>query len=336
MGVVGLLDPEGDSSSQVHVVQDTEPFGVEKCLRDYQSRGLQDRFLVAAFEDAKFELERHLERGILLRKQPDLDLGLDGGERHRLWKVEDAKLIADLQAFFRGKDCFLIDGLHAYRALRKLRDREPGHSSPPLPLAVFFNMFDFGMTLRAATLLFPGRADFNINDLALRLNRFFEVRTYPFTAATLPRTFADFREDLRLRGFTESAVGACFAGVNQFFIIELREGVERGEVFLPDVSQALHDFDAVLLRRVIIERYVGAGPGADPPAALEYTWSPEEGLAAVRAGKFRAAFFLNPPQKRKLVDLARSGLRLPPGSARLDPPSRAGLIVHRVAHPREP
>jgi len=331
MGLIAVLDVEGDPEGGVFPGQETEPFGVEARIEEISASGLQASPVVAGFEDTKFELEKILERAVLARKTPDVDLDAGGGERHLIWKVDDAKRIEDLRRFFRGKDCCLIDGLHGYRALRRLRDASGsgGKAAPLHPMTVLFNLFDFGLVLRAACLLVKEVSGFNVNDLVLRLDASFEVKAYPFSGKSLPRALTEFREDLRLKGFTEMVVGAVFRGVDQFFLFELRDEQARESVYLPDVKEPLREFESVLLRRVVIERYLSGRPG-DPFPAIDYSWSTEEAIAAVRAGEFLAAFFINPPNKRKLAALARGGLQLPPGSARLDPPPRAGLLLREV------
>ncbi len=327
LGLVALLDPDGDPSGPVYTTQDTEPYGVERCAEEISESTLQLTPLIAAVEDLKFELEKLLERGILLRDQPDISIELPQGDRHRLWKIEDPTLLGKLTEFFRGKECFLLDGIHSYRALRRLFPEDP-----LCPLTIFFNLFDFGVSLSASTLLVKDLPGLKINDVALRMEDFFETKTYPFAGPQqLPRALTDFREDLRIRGFTENVVGACFAGVDHFFLFQLREGVDRAKVFLPDVKPPHQEFDSVLLRSVLLEQYLGVSAAA---GAVDYTWSIEEAVAAVRSGKFGAAFFINPPNKRKLLNLARSGFRLPPGSARLEPPVRSRLVMTAAGRAR--
>lgn len=320
LGLVAMLNPEGDPGGPVLVTQDTEPFGVEHSVLEIQESSLQATPLIGAVEDLKFELEKLLERGILLRDHPDLSVELEQGDRHRLWKVDEPAMVESLRGFFRKKECLLLDGLHSYRALRRLRAVDP-----PNPIAVLYNLFDFGVSLSAATILVKELSGFKINDVALRLDNFFETKTYPFAGPqNLPRALTDFREDLRIRGFTDNVVGACFTGVDHFFLFQLREGADRSKVFLPDVKEPHREFDVVLLRKVLLERYLGVNPA---PGAFEYSWSVEESVGAVRSGKFAAAFFVNPPNKRKILNLAKSGLRLPPGAARLEPPVRSRLIM---------
>lgn len=324
LALIGVLDPDGADAAQVFTAQDTEPFGIDRCAKELAESGVQGTPLIAAIEDLKFDLEKILERGIHLREGTDIQLDIAPGERHRLWKVDDPGLLAEISAFFRGRDCFLLDGIHGFRALRRARG-----DAPAMPLTFFFNFFDFGVGLSAATLLLKEIPSFKINEIALRMDAFFEIKTYPFDGPqSLPRALTDFREDLRIRGFTDSVAGACFAGMDHFFLFQLREEADREKVFLPDVKPPHREFDSVLLRRVILERYLYAG--GPEPQGIEYCWSVEEAIAAVRAGKFQAAFFLNPPNKRKLLGLARSGLRLPPGTVRLEPPVRSRLVMKTV------
>lgn len=334
LGLIGLLD--GASDAKIFATQDTEPFGVEECIAGITKTGIQESPVIAGVEDTHFELEKLLDRGMAADRPPDVELESSEGE-HRIWKIEAPELIEDVRAFFRGKECFLLDGLHTYRALRRLGDREgqgrkkggPDAPAPLCPMTMFLNYLDFGVNLRGVSVLIKKIADFSINDLALRMNALFDIKTYPFDGpSALPRALTDFREDLRVQGFTERVVGACFHGLDQFFLFTLRNDADAEKVFLPDVRGLERGFDSTVLRRVILERYVRP---ADPEQnSLEYTWSPEEAIAAVRSGKFQAAFLLNPPNKRKLLRLARDGLRLPPGAARLEPPVHKHLVMKSV------
>ena len=325
MGLVCLISA-GDGS--LIGTQEAEAYGVERLVERMSATGLQETFLVAGYEDAKFKIDKILERGILEKKSPDIDLDAGRGERHRFWRIASQKLVSQAAQLLRAADCFLLDGAHTHRALRKLAGASSSPEGAP-GLAVLFNLLDFGMVLSSATLLVHEITGFNINALALRMSAFFETRVFPFSSPrALPKALADFREDFRIRGFTDSVIGALFRDVDQFFLFTLKDDVDRDDVFLPDVKAPLRQFDSVLLRRVVLERYLGAEDAAGP--RVDYSWSVEEAVASVRARKHRAAFFSNPPNKRKIMALARAGFRLPPGSARIEPPIRTGLLMRRI------
>jgi uncharacterized protein (DUF1015 family) len=326
LGLVCLISA-GDGS--LIGTQEAEAYGVERLIERMSATGLQETFLVAGYEDAKFKIDKILERGILEKRSPDIDLDAGRGERHRFWRIPSQKLVSQASQLVRAAECFLLDGAHTHRALRKLAGASSSPEGAPA-LAVLFNLLDFGMVLSSATLLIDEIAGFNINALALRMSTFFETRAFPFSSPrALPKALADFREDFRIRGFTDSVIGALFRDIDQFFLFTLKDDVDRDDVFLPDVKAPLRQFDSVLLRRVMLERYLGGGGDAAGPR-IDYSWSVEEAVASVRARKHRAAFFSNPPNKRKIMALARAGFRLPPGSARIEPPIRTGLLMRRI------
>jgi len=326
VGIVGLLEPEGDPNARIFLLQDTEQALVARCTDAIVASGLQENFVVGVVEDTPFQIEKIAEEIQARRPVPDIQLVLPGGERHQLWRVTGPDSTERIRGLFWGKDCLLLDGLHTYKALRRLRSERKLVEARPL--TVLYNVFDFGLGLGAASILLKGVAHFSINDIALRLSSYFEISTYPFEGdSALPQALAGFRDDFRVRGFTDNVVGGFFRGVDQFFLFRLREGAERESMFLPDVKPALQEFDAVILHHVFLERYLGdLGEGS---GSLEYCWSMEEAVSQVRGGGFQAALFVNAPNRRKLFRLARAQLRLPPGAARVEPPLRR-LIVHRV------
>ena len=328
---VGLVCVISAADGSLLGTQEAEAYGVERLIERMSATGIQETFLVAGYEDPKFKIDKILERGILEKKSPDVDLEVGRGERHRFWRIESGKLVSQASHLLRGADCFLLDGAHTHRALRKLAGASSGPEGTQ-GLAVLFNLLDFGMVLSSATVLVDEIPGFNVNALALRMSAFFETKAFPFSSArSLPKALAEFREDFRIKGFTDSVIGAIFRDIDQFFLFTLKDDVDRDDVFLPDVKAPLRQFDSVLLRRVVLERYLGVGgDAAGPGPRIDYSWSVEEAVASVRARKHRAAFFSNPPNKRKIMELARAGFRLPPGSARIEPPIRTGLVMRRI------
>ncbi|MBI4605143.1 MAG: DUF1015 family protein, partial [Planctomycetes bacterium] len=133
LALVAALPVGGNEASRVLVTQDVEPAGVERCLEEMASGGLQTAPVVAAVEDVDFQLEKLLERGVLLRERPDAQADLGEGERHRFWRVEDPRLIEEVQRFLRERDAFVIDGLAELRALRRLGGAASAAGGTPEP-----------------------------------------------------------------------------------------------------------------------------------------------------------------------------------------------------------
>ena len=60
---------------------------------------------------------------------------------------------------------------------------------------------------------------------------------------------------------------------------------------------------------------------------VEYTEDAAEAVKAVREGKFRYAFFLNPVRPAQVLDIADSGQRMPQKSTYFYPKLPTGLVL---------
>ncbi len=282
-------------------------------------------------------VDRIVEKVCLGGGRPVLDEAGPQGDHVRFWTVVSGSLIEEIVRFFADRVVYLMDGLHVYRAYRRLNEARDGRDAggsngdaAGCPLTVFANLCDFGVDLTAYHLLVKDLPPIDINELVLRLTPFFDVKSFPFDGAgERSRVIGRFRQEFRVLAFTDNAVGAYFGGNSQLFLFRLREDVDRSRLYLPDVRREHHPFDAFLLRHVILDRFVFQN--GDPSTAgrdVEYARTMEEAVHSVASGRCRAAFFLNPPTKRRLTELLQQGLRLPPGSVAIDPPLPGGLIAH--------
>ncbi len=334
LALIATLDAR--DHAQIRVGLDLDANDLHAALGALEG-GVQCEPVISGFEDLHFEVEKFIEKTGLMEGPPLATVRGTDEDRHRLWCLRDPKALRRITEFFRGRDVYLLGGLDTYRAMWRLRDREaPGGSddrgegvsvsgATHAPLVALFNLFDFGVALSAHHVLVKELPSFDINEFVLRVSPYFSLKTFPFDAGVSVSTaLANFREELRVLGFTTNAVGAYVAGVPQFFILQAREDVDSSELFLPDVQPDQRKFDAFLLRRVLFERFLPV----DPEREFEYAETAEEAVHAVESRGFRAAFFLNAPNKRRMLAYLRSGARLPPRSVALDPPVPAGLLRH--------
>lgn len=342
LALVALLEPLPGSEGAIKAALDVEPRDVTSLLAELERGRTQAEPVVAAYEEPRLELDKLLEKACLTGSPPELDEeGLDG-DRLRFWKIADRHLTGEIIRFFEDREVYVVDGLHVYRACRRLasgrgRSQSDAENREPVvcPLTIFANLCDFGVSFTAHHLLVRDLLPIDINRLILELSPFFELKSYPLEGAgERSGAIKRFREELRVPGFTGSAIGAYFRGNPHLFLLRLREDVDRCRLFLPDVRPEEQSLDAFLLRRVLLDRYMRSrGRGAAAARDFEYARTIEEAIHSVRSERCGAAFFLNPPTKRELSDLLREGLRLPPGALALDPPVPSGLVAHIVPRP---
>ena len=333
LGLIARLDPFNIDARDVLTAVDAAPGLVDASVEHLQSTGLKSGLVVAGYEDAQFEVERILVRGLV---SSPIVCALPG-EKHTVWPLRNHSALEELTAYFAQRECFLFDGVHHFRAARRVRDtapgdRDPGEPTALYPLALLVNVYDFGVSLGAYHYLVPPAGDFDLNTFVLTASAHFDVKTYRWGEGySREHAFGEFQEDFRIHATSRIVVGAYFPGERQFFLFSLKEDIDRVSVLPPDVSSLLHGFAIVFLRRVFLEQYWWKGE-ANRQRWNDVALTPDMEDAVKRADEddFGAAFFLHPPHKRSLVNLARKGKRLPIGSVRLDPTHRCGLVMDRL------
>jgi len=334
IGLVARLDPFEVEKRQVMASVDASPGLVAATVEELRRNRIKTGFVVAGFEDPQFELER-----ILVREVGSCPLVVKtGNARHTIWPLRKSRDLEEIVDGLRAKECFLFEGVHLFRAARRIRDiaQEEKWGLPEeefYPLAYLVNVYDFGVALEARHYLLPEREDFDINRYVLEADRFFEIRTYRWDKKEdREHARAEFEEDLRIHATNRVVVGAAFRGEKQFFLFILKENLDRSALLPPDVSSLFHNFSVVYLRRLFVEKYYWKEENPEENwrrtvAAPGVT----RALRRIEKEKFGAAFFHHPPTKRSLANLARRGKRLPAGCIRLTPPALPELVMDRLS-----
>jgi uncharacterized protein (DUF1015 family) len=87
--------------------------------------------------------------------------------------------------------------------------------------------------------------------------------------------------------------------------------------------------DVAVLQGLVLETILGIGSDALASGDnLTYTRNTEEALAAVDAGTYQAAFFLNPIQAEEVIAVAAAGERMPQKSTFFYPKLVTGLVIN--------
>lgn len=333
LGFIGRLNPFHIEKPDVIPVVDSPAALTEQSLVQMKASGYKQGLLTTVYEDPQFDVERLLTQGMVQSAQ-EVSIG---GQRHVLWPISNTMVIKALKAFFESRFCFPVDGLQYFRAARRYyhERQDAGEAVDPetcFPMALFLNIYDFGVHLEASQYLVPRMPDFQINQFVLQCHDTFDIKNYPWENKTEKAlVFEEFKEDLRLHGTTDVAVGACFAGEPQFFLFTLKPGM-AGKASLPaDVPVPYHPFSAIYLQKLFIEKYCWQDRlPEDGDGGVRIVAGMDEALAQVSEGHWGAAFFLPPPNKRNLLKLAQKRLRLPYGAIHVHPPCPVGLVSDQI------
>jgi len=218
----------------------------------------------------------------------------DGGERHRVWRIDDPAVVARIQAALADEAILIADGHHRYETALGFRDE----GGPPTVLAYVADMHDPGLVILPTHRLVRGPLAFGADALEAALRERFDVAPRP---AGRPRAAGEIDcilPDRRLRLRAGAAARATVA----------------------DLPPTLRTLDVELLRRAILEPILRVDAHG-----LDFTHDDEEAIAAVPA-RAAAAFLVNPPTIDAVRDVCLAGEVMPQKSTYFHPKLADGFV----------
>jgi uncharacterized protein (DUF1015 family) len=233
------------------------------------------------------------------------------GERHRLWRVDDADAIAAARRLLAGGRVIIADGHHRYETAVAYADRHPGRDDK---LMAFFSMEAPGVTIFPNHRLVHGVADFTLSRLLTAARRWFEVTPLDEPAAFRPSHRA-------LAVVTADGAARLALRPDAFDTIPWPAGTSR----------AWRDLAVSILHEGVLKPFLGITDAKlDAKTHVEYTADQLEAIRLAREGRYQAAFLIAPTTLDELEAVVRGGEVLPQKSTHFYPKLLDGLVFHRL------
>jgi uncharacterized protein (DUF1015 family) len=251
-------------------------------------------------------------------------------ERHRLWVVDDAATVAGIRdAFGNGGPLYIADGHHRYETSLAFR-AEAGASVPgaDATLAAVTWAEDAGLlALPTHRLLHDLDPALTLEETETRWAELFHSEYYPVWADAPAEQIDALMQQLASSGRVAPSFGLYGLGDQDLFgVLELRGRKVPDGVLPAERSDAWKSLDVSLLHALLVDPLVEA-TGRPRTAVLSYTRDPHEAVAAIRAGRASAAFFLNPTPVSGVLAVADTDDRMPEKSTYFHPKPPAGLVM---------
>jgi uncharacterized protein (DUF1015 family) len=265
-------------------------------------------------------------------RAPDLEVTEDDGQRHRVWRIEDAATIAAIHEHLRDGEVFIADGHHRYETALRYRDEQraglgaaappPGEASYDYVLAYLTRTEDPGLVILPTHRVL---AESPLAPAALEtaLAKHFRVEHLPRTADGMRALLAKLDGDAGGRGVR---IGAALRGVDRLWL--LAAPVEALP-FPSSTPQVLRALDVTALHQIVLAGTLGLpiGERGGTPG-LTYTQDAAGALTAVERDGAAAAFFLPPTGVEALRAVAMAGLTMPEKSTYFHPKLLTGLVIY--------
>ncbi|MCW2899149.1 MAG: hypothetical protein JWO67_1414 [Streptosporangiaceae bacterium] len=251
---------------------------------------------------------------IAVSAKPDVEVTADDGLTHRLWRVVDPAVHAEIAKDLRDRQALIADGHHRYATYRALqaRHRAAGDGSGPWDhgLALLVDSTRYPPRLGAIHRVLPGLSPAVAVDLAGKAFRVTEL------GDSLPAALRSLGE----------AEGPAFllSGGKGFHLLTDPDPDQLGRAMPHGHSERWRRLDTAVLDRLLIDRIWGIAEDEHTVEVVHH-----DAAAAIdrarRAGG--TAAILNALQVQDVLALAAGGERVPRKSTSFGPKPRTGLIL---------
>lgn len=259
-------------------------------------------------------------------KPAQIDFRDDVGFRQQLWAVTDPAVLKHAVDAFRSKPLFIADGHHRYETAlnyQKLRRQQAGspdsqHSYDAV-LMLLTSLEDPGLTVlpthRVTTTALPP-----YDHVQSLLAATFDLREFPFTAATQAATRANFIEAMRTTGRTVPVFGLALKGDNRYVTLTVKPAHRP-----PAQASPRAKLDVSLLQQLVVAALC---PTPQEQEAILYTKDDHEALDWVAKGTGTGALLLNATKVSEVQAVATAGERMPHKSTYFFPKPLTGLVMN--------
>ncbi len=261
-----------------------------------------------------------------LARDPDMQATDEYGVLHRVWCIDDPKVVAGVTQVMRDKRLIIADGHHRYETALNYRNEcraQAAGADPAAPyervMMTFINMDSPGLVILPTHRVIFGLNNFDSKSFAAQAGRYFQVQSLDL--GTLEAAL----QKLRQAGESGTALLAVTADSN--LLLRARPGAVEA---LRHVPGPLRQLDVVYLHKLLLESVLGISEEAvRNQQNVSYHREAEEAVARVRAGA-NVAFLLNPVGIRQLSEIAFSEAVLPQKSTDFYPKLLSGLTMYML------
>lgn len=270
-------------------------------------------------------------------EDPALDVRTEhDGIRHRVWPVTDGEAQCKVAGFLDDEQLLIADGHHryetalAYRDFRRRCAEEPIEDPPyDYALAFFVNMRDPGLQIFPTHRIVHGVDGFDAHDLAetLRESSHFVVKWLDVDAGD--------QTDATLEQLEQSGEkGASFVFLAEEYdrpLLVRFAGDVDSPVFDPDTGDEVRRLDTAILHEAILDRMIGIDREAqEAKTNIRYTRDLDRAVTAADEPRNQLVVLMNATEVGEVVDVCKSGGKMPQKSTYFYPKVSSGLVVNPV------
>jgi uncharacterized protein (DUF1015 family) len=246
----------------------------------------------------------------------------DDGTVNRLWRIDDATAIEEVQRALAPTELLIADGHHRYETARVYADEIGGEGPHRYVLMCLVALQDEGLTVFPTHRLLTNVKDPDMQvQLGSRLRELFDIEPIEQSELRPP-------DETGPPGAGGMVMGYIDAHHKHAYRLTLKDQAIADEA-LKDFPEPYRHLDTAILEALIIKGPAGlTDDDIDHKHGLDYSRTDEEALEMVLDGRADCAFFLRSSPVQQVRDIAAAGVNMPPKSTFFFPKVPTGLVFN--------
>ena len=278
----------------------------------------------------------YIDENDILRKKLDEVLskplievtGYDGF-KHKLWKIDNEKIISFIQNQLKKEILFIADGHHRYQTsinyAKEIKEKTKNlDENAPFNyiMVILANIFDEGLSILPTHRLIK-KSDIDFTKFLSDLKSYFNMEKKEISTKNINDICKKIKLDLK----TKNEHKFVMFSKNKYYILTLKDE-KIMDKFAQDHSMTWRALDVSILHKIILENLLEINQ-ENLEDHVRYTRVDEEAVKFVNEGKFNLSFLMNPTKIQELKSIADAGEHMPQKSTYFLPKMLSGLVMNK-------
>lgn len=264
--------------------------------------------------------------------EPFINVKAYDGFNHKIWKLENDKILSEIRNELKDKILFIADGHHRYQTAINYADElknKTGETNEDAAfnyrMVILANMFDEGLSILPTHRLIK-KSDLDIDSLLNRLDEYFivEEKSVKHLYKNTKEISIRIKKDLK----TENKHKFALYLKDRYFLLTLKDETIMDEL-AKDKSKVWRTLDVSILHKIILEKLIGINQ-ENIENHVKYTREDEEAVKFVEDEKYDLSFLMNATKIDQLKSVAEAGEHMPQKSTYFLPKMLSGLVFYKM------
>ena len=259
--------------------------------------------------------------------KPDMFVVDGGGVTNSMWKIHEKQVTDPIRELMQPHWVLIADGHHRYESCLLYRDemakQNPDPNAPfQFTLMFFTNIHHPGIAILPYNRGVYQLPSFDPSAFLQKADSYFKITEFRERKAA--------ESALKSEGSETTVFLARLRGMDSYFLLRLLPDV-RLQDFYPDGTPVpVQRLDVNILHRILIQHVLAISEeDVKRQTYLKYYKDASEEWNDLESGKLQIAFFLNPTRVEQVVEVSRSGARMPQKSTFFYPKLMTGFVMNQ-------